>query len=65
MATEVPLVLTLHQRDERKTYTEHPTEVARRALMDAADVETPRVAASLRRVAESLPDRKSIRKHGA
>jgi len=35
----------------------HPTEAARRALLEAAAIETPHLARALRRVAESLPDR--------
>jgi hypothetical protein len=52
-------VLTvLEGKSERQgTFTEHPTELARQALLAAADVETPHLAAALRRVAAALPDR--------
>lgn len=49
--------LTLHHGDQRAEYVEHPTGVARRALMAAARVEHGRLADQLRRFAEMLPDR--------
>ncbi len=45
-------------------FTEHPTETARRALLAAADVESPPVAATMRRLAALLPDRRMVQ-HGA
>jgi hypothetical protein len=56
--------LTLHQGDQQAEYVEHPTEVARKALMVAAEVENPRWAALLVRFAESLPPRPAIMKGG-
>jgi hypothetical protein len=56
--------LTLHHGENKRKYEEHPMEVARRALCDAADLEEAtgrdRIAASMRRVAESLPVRDAI-----
>lgn len=39
---------------------QHPTEIARQALMRAADVETPLLAIAIRQVADSLPWRAPI-----
>jgi hypothetical protein len=55
-------VLTLHQGDEKADYVPHPVEVAREALMAAADVEEPALALALRRFAVGLPRRAPIRK---
>ncbi len=57
--------LTLHQGDAQATFVEHPTEIARKALMAAALVEAPRLADQLRCVAEALPDRAPFRLHRA
>jgi hypothetical protein len=40
-----------------RTFEEHPTEIARRALMAAAEVETPEWAAVVLRFASALPHR--------
>jgi hypothetical protein len=56
--------LTLHQGDQQAVYVEHPTEVARRALMAAAEVETFDWAQILQRVASALPHRPAIMKGG-
>ena len=52
--------LTLHQGEEQQEYTEHPTMLARQALLEAAEVETEDWAALLRRVARALPNRPRI-----
>ena len=57
--------LTLHQGDAAASFEEHPTEIARRALIAAAQVETGQLADHLRRVAETLPNRGSLRKEVA
>jgi hypothetical protein len=49
--------LTLHQGDAKTSFVEHPTEVARRALMAAAEVETDGWPELLRRSARALPCR--------
>jgi hypothetical protein len=49
--------LTVIHGNEQRTFEEHPNEVARKALMAAADVEEPLLAAALRRVALALPHR--------
>jgi hypothetical protein len=54
--------LTLHHGENQQEYVEHPIEVARRALMAAAKVESGRWPELLRRVAQSLPERGAIRK---
>lgn len=50
-------VLTLHQNDAEQQFEEHPTEVARRALMAAAAVEEGLLALAMRQAAQSLPRR--------
>jgi hypothetical protein len=55
-------VLTLHQGDETADYVPHPIEVAREALLAAADLEPGHLASSLRRVAGLLPKRAPIKK---
>ena len=57
--------LTLHHGDRQAQYVEHPTEVARKALLAAAEVETPDWASVLQRVASALPHRPAIMKEGA
>jgi hypothetical protein len=57
--------LTLHQGDEQAEYVEHPTEVARRALLDAAAVETEDWAAVIRRAASALPRRGPVKNEEA
>jgi hypothetical protein len=58
--------LTLHQGDAERTFVEHPVEVARRALLEAADLEQdsggngPEWARIMRRVASALPRRGPI-----
>ena len=54
--------LTLVQGDAEQAFQQHPMEVARRALMAAADLESEDWAARLRRVAAALPSRGSIKK---
>lgn len=56
--------LTLHHNDERRTYVEHPIEVARRALRAAAQLEEqsndelgPDWASVMLRMASALPSR--------
>jgi len=49
--------LTLHHGDQQAQYVEHPTEVARKALMAAAEVETADWASA-------LPHRPAIMKEG-
>ncbi len=56
--------LTLHQGGAEASFTVHPTEVARRALMAAARIESPHLADHLRRFAETLPARGPILKRG-
>ena len=56
--------LTLHHRGQQAQYVEHPTEVARKALLAAAEIEVPRWSALLIRFAESLPPRPAIMKGG-
>jgi hypothetical protein len=51
--------LTLHQGDNHREYEEHPTEIARRAMLAAADVEEGLLALSMRMAAE-LPNRECI-----
>jgi hypothetical protein len=58
-------VLTLHQGDEKADYVPHPIEVAREALLAAAEIESDRLAPQLRRVAGLLPKRGPIRKSDA
>lgn len=53
-------VLTLHEGTRSREFIEHPTEIARRALMDAADVEDGWVARELRRFAWALPARSAL-----
>ncbi len=57
--------LTLHHGDTEQAFEAHPLEVARQALLAAADLEPDDWAARFRRVAEALPDRPPIvRKEG-
>lgn len=50
--------LTLHHGNAEASYVEHPLEVARRALRDAAAIEpSDAVRAALLYVAQSLPTR--------
>lgn len=56
-----PPALTLHQGAAQGSFTEHPTEIARRALLAAAGLETPVLADHLRRFADTLPHRAAIR----
>ncbi len=58
------VVLTLHQGDAERTFSQHPIEIARRALLEAADFEersggetSVDWAAPLRRFANALPER--------
>ncbi len=51
------MTLTLIDGNAQQAYEEHPVEVARRALMAAADLESPDWAARFRRVAAALPHR--------
>lgn len=54
-------VLTLHQGENKQEYVEHPIEVARRALLAAAELEGGHLD-RCRRIAELLPRRGPIRK---
>jgi hypothetical protein len=56
--------LTLLQGDARAEYIEHPTEMARKALLAAAEVETPLLANRLVRIARLLPKRGPLLKGG-
>jgi hypothetical protein len=49
--------LTLIEGDEQRTFTEHPMETAKRALLAAAELEGDDWAAVCRRIASALPDR--------
>jgi len=51
------MALILHLGDAEASFEEHPIEVARRALMDAALIEDEFLAPVLHRVALSLPSR--------
>ena len=54
-------VLTLHHGAAQRTFAEHPVEVARRALREAAEIEEREAWAGIyRRVANSLPDRSGV-----
>lgn len=53
-------ILTLHHGDAEASFSEHPTETARKALIAAARIENPRLADQLRRFAETLPRRGPI-----
>jgi hypothetical protein len=48
---------TLHQGGATQTFEEHPVEVARKALLAAAEVESSRWSGILLRFAEALPER--------
>jgi hypothetical protein len=52
--------LKLHQGDNTAEFEEHPTEVARRALRAAAEVEQGLLSLSMLQAAESLPKRDPI-----
>ena len=54
--------LTLHQGDAQAEFEGHPTEVARRWLMKAAEIEVGWVSETMRRFAAALPRRGPIRK---
>jgi hypothetical protein len=56
-----PPTLTLHQGDAQEDYVEHPTEIARRALIAAAEVEVEGWPGLLLRVARALPSRAPLR----
>jgi len=56
--------LTLRQGDHRAEYVEHPMEVARKALLAAADLEAGEWSCACRGIAELLPDRSAIMKGG-
>lgn len=53
--------LTLYQGDARREYAEHPIEVARAALLAAAQIESEEWAAVIRRFASALPPRRILR----
>lgn len=53
-------VLTLHQGDAEASFTEHPIEVARRALLEAAEIEGEPWARILCQVAAAIPDRREV-----
>lgn len=52
--------LTLHQGEQEQVFSAHPTELARRALIVAAAVETPEWGRILHRVASALPHREPL-----
>lgn len=54
-------VLTLHQGTNTAAYGRHPTEIARDALLTAAEAETPEWAAVIQRFASALPHRGTVR----
>jgi hypothetical protein len=54
--------LTLHHGDQQANYVEHPMEVARKALLAAADLEAGEWSFACRGIAELLPDRPAIMK---
>lgn len=55
------VALTLYQGENKQEYVEHPTEVARRALLAAAEVESGWLVEVMRRFASALPPRAPIR----
>jgi hypothetical protein len=57
-------VLTLYQGEAKREFVEHPTEIARKALIAAALIETPVLADHCRRFAATLPERRAIPKGG-
>jgi hypothetical protein len=63
--------LTLHQGESRAEYTEHPMEVAKRALREGARLEIEsgsdlglQLGAVMLRFASTLPEREPIRAKG-
>lgn len=60
--------LTLHQGDRKQEFVEHPVEIARRALNEAAkldyDAGNLRWASLLSSAASALPNREPIMKGG-
>jgi hypothetical protein len=52
--------LTLHQGDQQQEFAEHPTELARQALIAAAAVEGEDWAYIIRRFARALPNRVGV-----
>jgi hypothetical protein len=56
----MPSALTLHHGDQQAMYVEHPTETARKALLDATQIESLRLADQMRRFADTLPDRRTV-----
>jgi hypothetical protein len=54
-------VLTLHQGDEKAFFAEHPIEVARKALIAAAEIEGEAWSSAFLRSAELLPKRGAVR----
>jgi hypothetical protein len=61
----VMATLTLIDGDAQQAFEEHPTEIARKALMAAAEVETDGWPELLRRSARALPKRGPILKRSA
>ena len=53
--------LTLHHGDAQASFAEHPTEVARQALIAAARVEDGRLADQMIRFAATFPERRPAR----
>jgi hypothetical protein len=49
--------LTLIDGEEQRVFTEHPIETAKRALLEAAELEGDEWAALCRRIASTLPNR--------
>jgi hypothetical protein len=52
--------LTLHHGEAERTFEEHPIEVARKALLDAAETEGSDWAGVMLRFASALPHRGAI-----
>lgn len=53
-------IFTLHQGDAEASFGEHPTEIARQALIDAAEVEGYPLADQMLRFAATLPERAQL-----
>jgi len=51
------MALTLHLGDAEASFEEHPIEIARKALIAAAELESPDWSAVMLRFASALPPR--------
>ncbi len=65
-------ILTLHHGEAEAIFTEHPIEIARRALLEAAELESQSGGAlaeewmyTLKRIAKALPHREPITRRDA